>query len=82
MSGPVVVLEVIVPGEIPDYCTHGRTTCIACDEWCWLGHATVRIVSDGEALPLCRPCAVKLIPPNAKLLGHVEDHRRADGPHE
>lgn len=82
LDKPVVVLDVIEPGITPDYCCHGRTTCITCNEWCWLGHKTVEIVQSGEALPICQPCAVKHIPPGTLPIDRVEDHLRADGPHE
>lgn len=82
---PVVVLDVVDPsGALPDYCCHGRATCIACDEWVWLGHKTFEVVSSGEALPICMPCATKYIPQDGSQqpIGRVEDHLRADGPHE
>lgn len=82
LDRPVVVLEVVEPGKLPDHCIHGKATCIACPEWVWLGHETVKLVQSGEALPLCRPCAIKHIPPDSPRLGRVADHRRADGPHE
>jgi hypothetical protein len=82
MTGPVIVLDVIEPGVEPDYCTHGRTTCIACDEWVWLGHDTLPVVQSGEALPICVRCATRLIPPESEMLRNVRDHRREDGPHD
>lgn len=79
----VVILERIEPGEPkPDYCIHGRATCIAdCGEWVWLGHATHELVTSGKAAPLCTECAARLVPPGTQPTGHVRDHRRADGPH-
>ena len=82
LDKPVIVLDVIEPGVTPDYCCHGRTTCIGCSEWVWLGHKSVEVVQNGEALPLCLPCAIKNIPDDSNRLGRVEDHKRADGPHE
>ncbi len=80
----VVILDVIEPGVTPPYCTHGRTSCVGgCGEWLWLGHRTYDLVKSRAALPLCQPCAVRLIPPESRTpFGHVEDHLRADGPHE
>jgi hypothetical protein len=77
----VVVLERIVPlGVKPDYCIHGRIQCWNCDQWCWLGHETVKAVQRG-VVGVCRECAVTLIPKGSKPINHIEDHRRADGPH-
>jgi hypothetical protein len=79
----VVILDRIEPGVLPAYCTHGRATCIGgCGEWLWLGHATHDLVNRREALPLCRQCAEQIIAPGAVPQRHVEDHLRADGPHE
>lgn len=82
--GSVVLLDRIEPGvpaESLPYCTHGRTACINCQEWVWLGHATHEVVASGEAAPLCLQCAEQLIPKGAKRVDYVEDHLRADGPH-
>lgn len=80
--GLVVILDRIeLGGPLPEYCTHGRVTCGWCDEWCWLGHATHDKVANGEAAPICHPCASRLLPKDAKPVDHVRDHRRADGPH-
>jgi hypothetical protein len=77
-----VILDVVEPGAPkPDYCIHGRTTCQSCGDWCWLGTATFEAVSSGAAWPLCKPCAARLIPPGQRPVGHLDDHRRADGPH-
>lgn len=78
---PVIVLDRIEPGVTPDYCIHGRATCIGCDEWVWLGHETHQLVQSGAALPLCQPCAIKHVPPDSEKVGRVEDHKRKDGPH-
>ncbi len=78
----VVVLDRIEPGIAPPYCTHGRATCVGgCGEWVWLGNRTHDIVKSGQAAPLCRQCANRLIPPGARVVRNVGDHRRADGPH-
>lgn len=77
-----VVLERIEPGKLPEHCIHGRVTCMYCDEWCWLGHNSHDVVRAGDAVPMCLPCAIKLIPPGTESVGNLNDHRRADGPHE
>lgn len=80
--GTCVILDRIEPGEPkPDYCVHGRATCIGCDEWVWLGHLTFEAVNSGGVAPLCRQCAIKFIPPGTRPAGNIRDHRRADGPH-
>jgi hypothetical protein len=80
-EAPVVVLDRIEPGVTPDYCVHGRATCIACPEWVWLGDETYELVKSGAALPLCQPCATKYVTRGTPKIGKVKDHRRADGPH-
>jgi hypothetical protein len=78
-----IVLDRIEPGEPePDYCVHGRTTCVGgCDEWVWLGSESVEVVRSGQAAPLCKQCAHRLGPPDGRPAANVSDHRRADGPH-
>lgn len=79
----VAILDRIEPNWTPPYCTHGRATCVGgCGEWVWLGHKTHDVVKSGQAQPLCKECANRLIPPDTKADGRIEDHRRADGPHE
>lgn len=78
----VVILDRIEPDIVPEYCCHGRAPCIRCQEWCWLGHKTRDVVAEARAMPLCKQCAHEVIPPGTKATEHVEDHRRADGPHE
>lgn len=78
----IVVLDRIEPGEPkPDYCVHGRATCVTCTEWVWLGHTTEKLVSSRECAPMCKQCAAKYARPEHRI-GHVDDHKRADGPHE
>lgn len=78
----VIVLDRIEPGITPAYCCHGRTPCLACGEWCWLGHTSHDVVFTGAALGICLQCANTLIPADVKPSFRVEDHLRADGPHE
>jgi hypothetical protein len=81
----MIVLDRIEPGITPDYCIHGRASCVApgCTEWVWLGHQTFEVVNSGRALPVCRECAGNLLrnSPDAHLEGHVGDHPRSAGPH-
>jgi hypothetical protein len=78
----VIVLDRVEDIEVPDYCTHGYATCIKCYKPCWLGHETERIVSSGEAYPVCIACASATIPRDKRTpYKQVRDHRRADGPH-
>lgn len=78
-----MILDRIEPGEPqPAYCTHGRAVCVGgCQEWLWLGSETVKVVQRGAALPLCRQCAVALMPSGMPVARRVEDHLRAHGPH-
>ena len=79
----IVIVDRIEPGDPePDYCVHGRTVCVGgCQEWCWLGSATVGVVQSGEALPMCIVCARRVLPPDSRPQRWIRDHRRADGPH-
>lgn len=76
-----VLLDRIEPGETPPYCAHGRATCVGCDDWVWLGSETERVVTAGEALPLCLDCARRRLPAAARPARNLADHRRDDGPH-
>lgn len=78
----VLVLERVVEGVTPDYCTHGYATCTGCQHPCWIGHATAQVLTRREAVPLCIPCATTMIPPESRQpVKRVLDHRREDGPH-
>lgn len=55
-----VIVDRIKDVPDPEYCTHGRTRCMRCHEWCWLGDQTFKIVSNAEAAPLCLACARSL----------------------
>lgn len=83
VGNAVIVLDRVCDVPEPDYCIHGRATCVNCPEWVWLGHASYDIVSSGQAYALCQPCATRLIQPDSGALRtHIRDHKRADGPHE
>jgi hypothetical protein len=77
----VIVLDAIEPGFEPEYCIHGKATCMNCGDWLWLGHATHDLVMQELALPMCHACADKLIPKDMEPK-HIHDHLREDGPHE
>lgn len=66
----------------PEYCPHGKASCISCGDWCWLGHQTYQAVAHQGVKPICLPCAEAYIPPGTERAGNIRDHRRADGPHE
>lgn len=61
----VVVVESITPGaDVPED-AYARTTCMTCDEWCWLTEETYNMVTKGGVIPICITCAsVNLRPEN------------------
>jgi hypothetical protein len=77
----VVVLDRIVPGVTPDYCIHGRTVCILCQQAVWLGNNTLKQVRAGYG-PVCLTCARSGILGRATPAGNVADNKRENGPHE
>lgn len=77
----VVVLERI-SGVKPDYCVHGYAECIKCYRMCYLGSETSKWVTEGKAFPMCLECATEIIPPDSEPRGNLNDHKRADGPHD
>lgn len=86
-TGPVslVVLDRVVRHKTPEYCVHGYVSCVKCDHMCWLGHETVKGVTERGLVPICLDCAKKM-KANGLLPGEpddrIEDHLRKDGPHE
>lgn len=48
----------------PNYCVHGFASCIGCDELCYLGSETSKVVGDRSrgVYPICLKCAAKTIP--------------------
>lgn len=81
-TASVVVLDLVTQDGQPPHCVHGYTTCMQCGQPVWLGHESERIVSSGEAYPICLPCATTDIPWTEQPHRHVQDHLRADGPHD
>jgi hypothetical protein len=84
---PIILLDRVKKGVRPDYCLHGQAQCARCHEWVHLGHDSVKVVEAGEAKPLCIDCVEDLVksgqwPADARPTSRVEDHTRADGPHE
>lgn len=80
----VVILDPTTkPAEDLEYCVHGQALCYAgCGTWLWLGDKTHELLLSGTTVGLCIPCAQRVIPPERHTpTGHVDDHRRADGPH-
>ena len=77
----VIVLDRVVKNALPDYCCHGYASCVRCNELCWLGHETERIVASHEASALCLDCANEMKDELGPASYRVEDHKRADGPH-
>jgi hypothetical protein len=83
-GAPVILLDRVVKDQTPEYCTHGYAECVRCYHPCWLGDQTQKVVTSGDALPLCMVCAGEVIPAGAEALRdrtQLQDHRRADGPH-
>lgn len=81
----VVVLDLISEVAVPDYCVHGKTRCVGCDQWCHLGTNTFETVANGKALPMCKTCLrfqEQMTGTAPELLGNVEDRPRSQGPHE
>lgn len=79
---PFVVLDrIVTEDDKPDYCIHGRTCCMGCLSWVWLGDKSCAAILAGEVRPLCKQCALANLTPETVKLDNVGDHRRADGPH-
>lgn len=71
-----VILELVKVSPEPEYCVHGRVTCVGCGEWLWLGSGTYEIVAKGKAAPMCIPCAQERAETSEfTLLRNVRDHR-------
>lgn len=71
----VVLLDRIEPGQAPDYQTRGRVSCVACDEWCWLGDKTYEAVLSGAVVGLCLVCAGRMIPNSDSRVGRIDDSK-------
>lgn len=78
----VILLDRVSDIELPDYCIHGRTRCLRCNQWLWLGNNSHDLVMSGQALPLCLKCSDAITPTGTTVRTNITDHRRADGPHE
>lgn len=80
-AGKMVVLDRIADAPDPDYCLHGKTWCTVCGSTVHLGSVTKDAVLNG-ALPICLPCARLHIPPDQAPITNLQNHKRADGPHD
>lgn len=56
----------------PDYVVHGKTKCLLCDKWCWLGSETFKLINSGVASPWCLQCATEHMQ-HAVQLDYVKD---------
>lgn len=71
-----IALDKVVPGVQPDYCVHGRTPCMVCQDWCWLGPNTFPVVEAGQAYPVCLDCMRDVVHPRSPKItkiGHADD---------
>lgn len=77
----VIVDRIADIDGLPEYCVHGRGSCLNCGEMCYLGSETVKAVQAPGTFPCCLPCARANIPYEDASAGRLEDHLRTDGPH-
>ena len=74
-----------VAGGKPAYCLHGVTFCALCEKAVWLGSESAKAVLSGM-VPVCMNCIADMEKSGAlsaeNLIGHLDDHMRADGPHD
>ncbi len=77
--GLCVVEAVSTVGGKPDYCVHGFASCIACDELCYLGSETSKVVGDRDrgVYPICLKCAAEHIPPATLPAERLVDRPRS-----
>lgn len=71
-----VVLNRVAGNPDPPYIPCGRTRCLVCDQWCWLGDKTLALVSAGGAQPICTWCASRFN--TAPLVDMLQDTKRKD----
>lgn len=45
----------------PGFEVAGKTICFGCDQWCWLDPAGFKVVSKGEATPMCVECMTPIV---------------------
>lgn len=74
----VTVVERISDAPDPNYLRYAKTRCVKCDQWCWLGDKSAEVVSQGQAMPMCQPCAADLLPPNAIAFDILQNTTRKD----
>lgn len=51
----------------PPYIIVAKTRCYECQQWCWLGDETFKLINSGEAVPLCGPCAAQILEPQIPI---------------
>lgn len=85
LKDSVVIVDRAVEGTKPVYCIHGHTWCVRCHHKVWLGTETLKAAQDGSQ-PLCIECGNELrakgVIPEPTEVVRLQDHLRADGPHE
>lgn len=74
----IVVVERISIFQEPEYHIHGKTRCLRCEHWCWLGNMTLKQVVEQKATPVCLECASVVIPMDDRRVqyGYVQDEKR------
>jgi hypothetical protein len=62
----------------PDCCVYGFASCISCDELCYLGSETSKVVGDLEqgVYPICLKCAATHIPSDTPPVDRLVDRAR------
>lgn len=63
----LIVLSLVDDDPKPSFEICGRTRCLECDRWCWLGSETMAIVENGEAMPMCQYCAAPIVEPGLAI---------------
>lgn len=82
-DAPYVILDRIVTEFLkPAYCVHGRTQCVGCRQWVWLGNNSEKAALARRVRPLCQVCALTVHLGAGMRVVEVNDHLRKDGPHE
>lgn len=76
----VIILAPVNDDEEPNFVIVGKTRCVSCDCWCWLGDETFAIVSRGGASPLCHPCACTIPELCENMPLRLVQDRRKDQP--
>jgi hypothetical protein len=64
--------QVIILGRVsdhpePQFLVVAQSRCIKCNQWCWLGPDSLRLVSAGEAMPVCQVCGTSVVTPENQI---------------